>query len=187
MTKLIAIALFGLSAFAAYPAQAAEQTMTLTSGSAATFNAVGKPGFLRINGEGAVPQGTIVLDGDVRLVKADLKVPLGTLKTGIDLRDEHMKNKYLDVGKFPDATFHAADVKLPAGGIPKEMDVPGSLTIHGVTKQITAPVTLSRDGQTLTGETEFEVKLSDYGIDIPSFMGVTVAETVKIHCKFAAK
>ncbi len=187
MTKLAPFGLALVSWLVGVKAVAAEVKMTLTPDSSADFSAIGKPGFLRINGEGGKPQGSLTLDGDARLVSADVRVPLTDLKTGIDLRDQHMKEKYLEVAKYSDATFHAGDVKLPGNGLPKTVKVPGSLTIHGVTKPVELELSLSRDGNAVSGETDFEVKLSDFGIDIPSFMGVTVAETVKIHSKFKAK
>ncbi len=35
-------------------------------------------------------------------------VPLGNLKTGVDLRDQHMRDKYLEVPKYPNAELVVA-------------------------------------------------------------------------------
>src|SRR5215468_4263304 len=45
-------------------------------------------------------------------------VPLAGLQTGIGLRDRHMREKYLQVDKYPDAVLELpwSSVKLPSDG-----------------------------------------------------------------------
>ncbi len=63
------------------------------------------------------------------------QVPLAGVDTGIGLRNRHMRG-YLDTAHFPDAELHVARkaVAFPATGKTTESDVPGSLTIHGVSR-----------------------------------------------------
>lgn len=163
----------------------AETTFHVRNGSAG-FTAIGKPGFLRINGEGGKPTGKIILDGNKQLTVAEFEVVLSEFKTGLDLRDTHMKEKYLQVDKFPKATFKSEKVVFKGNTIPSELEVPGTLTLHGVSKPIVAVVEAHEKGDLVQGEAHFEIKLTDFNIEIPSFSGVTVAESVKIQVSFEA-
>ena len=62
-------------------------------------------------------------------------------------------SRSLDVQQFPDATFKAASVSLPAtagDGQDVNLTVPGQLTIHGVTKDATATVKARVNGSQLS-------------------------------------
>ena len=164
------------------PAPAADTgSYTIASGTAG-FTATGKPGFLHINGEGASVHGTWAIAKD-QLTAAEVKIALKELSTGIDLRDSHMKEKYLEVEKYPEAVFRAKDVALGIKA-PSDLELKGDLTLHGVTKPVTVALSLKDKGKSVEGEGDFEILLSDFGIDIPKYMGVTVAETVKVHVTF---
>src|SRR3954449_1384388 len=64
--------------------------------SGVTFRAAG-PAGLTI--EGSTADLAVTDEGD----NVAVTVPLGNLHTGIEVRDRHMKEKYLEVGKFPEA------------------------------------------------------------------------------------
>lgn len=71
------------------------------------FLAVGKPAFVKIKGEGQGPTGQFQLKkvGSEFILNAELIVDLRTLKTGIELRDNHMKEKYLLTPQYNSATL----------------------------------------------------------------------------------
>ncbi len=162
-----------------------EVAYKITAGSAG-FTAVGKPGFLRITGENGVPTGTISIEPGKRLASSDIHVPLAPLTTGIDMRDHHMKEKFLQTEKFPEATFKANELAFPGGKLPESAEVPGTFTVHGVSKPVTATVTIKAVDKGFDCETDFEITVSDFGMDIPSFAGVTMADKVKVHAAFTA-
>ena len=148
------------------------------------FTAVGKPGFLRITGEGGKANGKVTLDGTKQLLSADVEVKLEDLTTGLSLRDHHMKEKYLQVTSFPTAVFKASKVAFAGDHLPANIDVPGNLTLHGVSLPVVAKLVIHENAGQISGELNFDIKLSDFKIDIPSFAGVTVAETVKVNGTF---
>ena len=76
------------------------------------FTAVGKPGFLKIRGEskGQFPKGSIKIEKDS--VTGEFDFDLKNLDTGIELRNTHMKDKYLEVAKFPSAKLVLKDFPL---------------------------------------------------------------------------
>lgn len=143
-----------------------------------TFQAIGKPGFLKINGENANVEGVITAnDGKLSGV---LTVPLTSLKTGIELRDEHMKNNYFEVSKFPAAVLTLDETPSTLDG--KDHTFSGKLRLRGIEKAIKGTLSLKQqDGAEALGHAEFEVLMSEFKeLGVPNYKGVTVAETVKV-------
>lgn len=107
MTLIRSAAVFGL--FILYFSSAS--TFVRTSEAAeevsvkgmSVFDSVGKPSMLKIHGDGAETSGLLKIDHT--LITGEFTAHLTSLKTGIDRRDEHMKNKYLEISRFPDAVF----------------------------------------------------------------------------------
>lgn len=157
-----------------------------------TFLATGKPGFLRINGKGGQPAGQFTMDAArAKLLSGEIKVALDPLKTGISLRDRHMKENYLETQKYPDAVFQADPVAFKDGKLPATLELPGTLTLHGVTAPVTASLSITRKGgsldlETLDIEAVLETTLTTFKIKIPGYAGVTVADRVKVTVNFTA-
>jgi hypothetical protein len=141
-----------------------------------SFKAVG-PGGLGIEGKGN--DISVKEQGDVIVAT----VGLNSLATGIDLRDKHMKEKYLETSKYPHAVFTVERSKLK---IPGETDVDGKLQLHGVTKTVKVHYSASgSDAQaTFTGTSHLNMK--DFNIEVPSYLGVTVKPDVTVAFKFSA-
>jgi polyisoprenoid-binding protein YceI len=111
--------------------------------------------------------GSAYQDGDV--VRADLiKVKLTNLKTGMKLRDQHAREKYLHTDKYPEAILTRA---IGKGGAGKAM-----LKIRDVEREVRGKYKV--DGQFL--KAEFPIKLSDYNITGIRYMGVGVEDEVRI-------
>ncbi|MFB9993049.1 YceI family protein [Deinococcus oregonensis] len=102
-------------------------------------------------------------------VSGSVQVPLNTLMTGIKLRDEHARN-YLKAGQFPFATFRVGKLSgVPALPVGQEVSgqVSGTFSLAGVTRPLSAPVTLRREASgRINVSTHFNIPLNDYGIHI---------------------
>lgn len=169
---LISITTFGLSSFATTtPAATAGKTMTIETGKV-EFLAVGKPSFLKVKGEGVTPTGTMTVTNDK--ASGEFSFDLTKLSTGIEMRDEHMKEKYLEVGKHPKAIVRFKDVEVKDGAA--KGAIPAELELHGQKKPITMDAEL-KNGKA-TGK--FKIKLSDYAIEIPKYSGITIADDVDV-------
>jgi polyisoprenoid-binding protein YceI len=138
------------------------------------------PAGLKI--EGTTPD-LSVADGSENLV---LTVPLANLTTGIGLRDKHMKEKYLEVPKFPNAVLTIARgvLKLPSGGQPVEIDVPGTLQLHGQSKPVTVHYDAKGDGPGFAAHGKFHMNMNDFGIAVPTYLGVTVKPDIDVSASF---
>ena len=127
------------------------------------------------------------IDDDGTTLK--ITVPLATLQTGIGLRDKHMREKYLQVDKYPDAVLELAwsSVKLPGDGQTGEGTAPGKMTIHGKTKDVQAKYRIVRTGNQYQVTGNVPLNLKDYDIDVPSYLGVTVQPDIETSVSFTAE
>ncbi|MBY0369365.1 YceI family protein [bacterium] len=143
-------------------------------------------GTAKPEGETKPLQGNLTVKDGVVTGKAILA--LNTLDTGIALRNRHMKEKYLETEKFPNAEFTFTELKLPdtlkkGEGEANAVPFKGVLKIHGVEKPVagTVDVKLSKDKADMGFK--FQTRIPDFAINTPSFLGVTVAEDVEVTVK----
>ncbi|HEY5956106.1 MAG TPA: YceI family protein, partial [Polyangiaceae bacterium] len=129
-----------------------------------SFKAVG-PGGLAIDGNGN--DLALKEQGDQFVAT----VGLNSLKTGIDLRDRHMKEKYLETPKYPLAIFTFDKSKV---SVPGEGDVEGKLQLHGVTKPVKVHYKVTGSDKTATVSGLARINIKEFHIDVPSYLGVTV-------------
>ena len=144
------------------------------------FLAVGNPGFLKINGKGNGPKAEFEIKDNV--LNGKFEIDLKTLDTGMSLRNTHMKEKYLQIDKFPNAVLTIENQKLAENWSLdkpeiKGKKIAGQLEVHGVRKPVEVLYSLNNDKKI---QAEFDIKISDFNIEIPSFMGVTVADKVTV-------
>jgi len=131
--------------------------------------------------------------------KGKVTVDLSNLKTGIDLRDEHLRSDmWLNTAKFPNAVFMLNKISGTSkleDGKKANVKLHGTFTVHGVTKEIVAngEITYFKEsnqtknriaGNLLKVNANFDIKLSDYGIEIPSMVVGKVDENIKVSTNF---
>jgi polyisoprenoid-binding protein YceI len=104
---------------------------------------------------------------------------LAALKSDKEFRDNALKSRGLQTDTFPTAKFvGSGSVTLPAApvkGTTIDIQVPGQLTLHGVTKPVTVPVQGRWDGKTVQVVVKaLPINLTDYGMTPPT--GGPIAE-----------
>lgn len=175
LTALISWA-SGANAFASEPSAF---SLDLGKGTGSVeFHAVGRPSALKIVGKG------LAATGIIKFVKTKSSgaatFDLSTLNTGIDLRDKHMKEKYLEVGKFPKATLTLNSLSVSENFTGEKIPFQGMLMLHGVEQPVSGSASLKKTGNQMTVVADFPVQLDAHGITIPSFAGITVAKEVNV-------
>lgn len=112
-------------------------------------------------------------------------VPLRNLDTGIALRDSHMKEKYLEVPQFPNAELV---VPRSALQIPTTSDVSGDvaakISIHGQTRDVRFHYEAHKNGARIEVRGRVKVNMRDFGIEVPSYLGITVKPEVNVAVDF---
>ena len=133
---------------------------------------------LKFQGKGEGPQGEVNLESGV---VGTFKFKMETLDTGISLRNQHMKEKYLEVAKYPNSELKIEEV---VGFKPEsadgKYDFKGVLTVHGVAKPVNGQVTVKKVAETLQIKAEFDTKISYFSIPLPAYAGVALKDDVKV-------
>lgn len=122
--------------------------------------------------------GTVAIRSAGREIVADgvnVEVDVSTLVSDETRRDNRIRTSGLETDKFPMATFTSTSpVPIPtatAAGEEVQTTVTGQLTIHGVTKEVTIPLTIRLDqsqGQ-VVGSLKFP--FSDFDMSPPNIGG----------------
>ncbi len=105
----------------------------------------------------------------------NITVDLSTIKTGIGMRDGHMKEKYMEVDKYPKATL--------TGVVGKGGKFQGTLELHGQSKPVSGTYEF-KDKELVA---KFKVKSSEFKIAQASYKGVGVEDDVDVTAKLAVE
>lgn len=111
-------------------------------------------------------KGEIIKNKDGSVSAKELSVKIKTIKTGIDLRNEHFW-KHLNYNKHPKAVL--SGIKGSNG------KATGTLEVAGVKKPI--DISYTESGNTI--KATFKVKASDYKLPAAQYMGVGVEDTIQ--------
>jgi polyisoprenoid-binding protein YceI len=145
-------------------------------------------GFAAKANVGMVIEGTtsaITVDEDAKNVT--LTVSVGSLTTGVELRDKHMKETYLEAPKFPEAklVIEKGCLALPESG-EKSGECPAAFTLHGETKGVTVKYKAAVAGKSVDVDASFVANFLDHGVQEPKYMGIKVKPLVDVKAKFTA-
>jgi polyisoprenoid-binding protein YceI len=170
-----------LTAIVAMPLLAGAK-LARSGGASVTFTSIG-PAGLKIEGK------TTELNVDEAGDKVRVTVPLAKLDTGIELRNKHMREKYLVVDKFPQAELLVAKsaLKYPKAGETSTGAADGTLSVHGQTRPAKINYTVKLEGDTYVVSATTHLNMKDYGIEVPSYLGVTVKPDVDVAVSFRTK
>ncbi|HEV3234199.1 MAG TPA: YceI family protein [Candidatus Dormibacteraeota bacterium] len=109
---------------------------------------------------------------------------------GSNQRDRFVNPNYLETGQFPTATYAVDSISIPAAaaaGGQQQLSTSGKLTIHGMTKDVSIPMTGQVNGDKLEVQGSVAINMTDYGVRLPSvpFTSVQPGVTIAFHVLFA--
>ena len=109
--------------------------------------------------------GEIDYSGQVEKSRVNVTIQTNSVNTDTDGLTTHLKTPdFFDVAKFPTATFASTEIKA-GGDKGASHTVTGNFTLHGVTKSISFPATITAAADTITVETTFSINRKDFGIN----------------------
>jgi polyisoprenoid-binding protein YceI len=117
------------------------------------------------------------------------EIEFGVLMKGFNfekaLMQEHFNENYVESDQFPKALFKGNVTNISTVNLSKDgtypVKVKGTMTLHGVTKEVTADGVLTvKDGKVTNGTSNFKLALKDFGIEIPSLVKDKVAEQADV-------
>jgi polyisoprenoid-binding protein YceI len=134
--------------------------------------------------------GTIKFDPAKGSGSGKIVVSAGSLDTGFEKRNEQLWSaEWLDIKKFPTIVFETTKVARVKGD---EYKATGNFTLHGVKRSVTVPVSVKYlaasaatrrsglKGDVLQVKATFAIKMTDFGIKIPSDLLADMSPDVKI-------
>ena len=184
-----------LSAGPAAQSQAPSETVQVDKGVAKFDASTNIPG-VKVRGKSDALRANVrVRRGPDQLVLEEIEawLPVTSLETGVGIRDNHLHNYIFKTndGQTPDLRFTGASLRCPSGrGREVECNISGNLTIRGVGRPFTLAAKIRERGGSVTTFRvvgEGSVKLSDYDIERPSYLGVTMKDSVKLRLELNAK
>ncbi len=102
---------------------------------------------------------------------ADFTVDMTTLTTDDSRRDNAIRSQAIETVRFPTAQFRLTTPiplpSVPADGVEITVPATGALTLHGVTRDVTIPLTAKRQGPVIAVVGSLEVAFADYAIEKP--------------------
>jgi Uncharacterized conserved protein len=107
--------------------------------------------------------------------------------------EEDFNQNYIESDKYPRSSFNGAVTNVQDINVNKDgkyaVTVKGDLTIHGITKNIVTPATITIDNGNISAAASFHVLVKDYKINIPTIVSEKIAENieVKVTCSYQKK
>lgn len=124
-----------------------------------------------------------------RRLQGKLTVDLATLDTGIGLRNTHMRDNYLEVGRG-EGFSHAVLKDIVVGGavatLSGQTSFTAALLVHGVERPVRGDARVTRNAGRVRVEATFPVVLEDHEIAKPRYLGVGVRDQVQVRVRFEA-
>lgn len=119
-------------------------------------------------------------------------VQMNTFTTDQSFRDNWIRDNGPNFNRYPEATFTATSIAgAPATyneGAQVSFQLVGDLTVREITQPATFAVTATLASDLLTGVATTQLKLTDFGIEPPSFANtLTVADPFGIEVQFTAR
>ena len=131
--------------------------------------------------------GYILVDETAAIPSAEFyfTVDLGTLDTGIGLRNRHMRENYLETKKYPFAVFSGKIMQadtLENGDL--DVRAKGQFELHGVKKEMEIAGIASQVEGGYRAVCQFSLALADFGIKRPQLMLLKIGEAIAVEVVF---
>lgn len=128
---------------------------------------------------------------DISSAKVAIKLDPKTFDTGNESRDKVMRDKSMEIEKYPRIEFvstaiEASDRKLPKGK-PVNAAIRGTLRLHGTEKELAIPVKIQWDSKQIVAEGDVTIFLDEWDIYRPKVLFFRLENDVKAHFRIVAK
>jgi polyisoprenoid-binding protein YceI len=136
-------------------------------------------GFKTVTGHFSVKDGA--LSGNDHQVSIDMN---STWSDDEKLTGHLKSPDFFDVEKFPTSTFVATSLEKKSD---TSYEVSGNFTLHGVTKNITFPATVTQSGDLVKIDAKFDINRQDFGVVYPGKAEDLIRNEVVIELKLEVK
>src|SRR5687768_6966646 len=146
----------------------------------------------KITGVGHKMTGNVEIDtGNIAATKGTIELDVKSIKTNVDLRDEHLQGPdWLDAKKHPKIKFQISKVEGAsslAPGASVDVKVHGKLTMHGVTRDEVATAKVTNTDKGVKVKATFKVNLTKYKVSVPSVVRLKVSDEIDLNVMVTVK
>jgi polyisoprenoid-binding protein YceI len=130
-------------------------------------------------GRSPAVSGAVTIAGGA-LTAAEVTVDMTRLRTDIEPRDGRMRDEGLETARFPTAGFRLREpMRLGdvTGARVVELRLPGTLTLHGVSRPLDFPVQARWDGATIQVAGGTRIRRADFDLEVPTLAGYRIEDT----------
>jgi polyisoprenoid-binding protein YceI len=166
---------------------AQHQTFTVAPDSSQVAFALAGTGH-HVNGSFHVQSGAVDFDPAASKISGSIVVAAGSGNSGEPSRDKKMNSDVLDVAHYSEVTFAPKSYQgtIAASG-DSSIQVTGTFALHGTPHDITVPMQIHIDGNSLTAKAHFVVPYVQWGLKDPSIFILKVAKEVDIDLTLAGR
>jgi polyisoprenoid-binding protein YceI len=118
-----------------------------------------------------------------QLANATVTIDAASLETGHPERDADMRQEFLEVERFPTIEFRVDELLMPqpvANTASWDLVLQGKLTVHGITREVKVPTTVSLANERITARGRTHLDMRDYNIRVPRLFLVPMKSEVLV-------
>ena len=130
--------------------------------------------------------GQVDYNGTPEQSQVSIKIKSDSITTDTPDLTKHLKTAdFFDVAKYPESSFVSTAIKAGGEGGASHT-VTGNLTLHGVTKSVTFPATISVTPDVATVDSTFSINRKDFGINYAGAADNAIRDNVVMTLKIRA-
>jgi polyisoprenoid-binding protein YceI len=146
----------------------------------------------KVHGVSNAFSGTISGDPkDITAAKITIRLDPSNFDTDNDKRDKVMREKSLEIEKFPFIEFESTSIEAENKELtinePAEATILGKLKLHGVVKEISVPVRILWDERQVSADAGMDLNLDEFGIFRPKVLFFRLQKEVKVRFRIVAE
>ena len=125
-----------------------------------------------------------------QLTDATVTIDAASLDTGHPERNADMRQDFLEVARFPTIEFRAVELLTPRPGADAaswDLVLQGKLTVHGITRDVKVPTTVSLAAERVTARGQIHLDMRDYRIRVPRVLLIPMRSEVLVGFEVVAR
>jgi polyisoprenoid-binding protein YceI len=133
---------------------------------------------------------TIIRRSPPQLADAVVTIGAASLVTGHPERDADMRQDFLEVERFPSIEFRVDEVLTPqaaAGDGTWDLVLQGKLTVHGVTRDVRVPTTVTIADERVTAWGRIYLDMQAFNIRVPRLFLIPMKSEVLVGFEVVAR
>jgi polyisoprenoid-binding protein YceI len=118
-----------------------------------------------------------------QIADAHVSIDAASVETGNRDRDADMRADFLEVQRFPTIEFRVVELLTPRptpDAAAWDVVLQGQLTIHGTTRTVKVPTTVSLADERVTAQGQLRLDIRDYDIRVPRLLLIPMKSEVLI-------